>query len=178
MAVDPDGDQVEYVLMYSLFDTFEDSVYIDGIEDTVYTLKDDSLTEHTTYYWRVLAQDNLGGYAISSTKKLITGKFPDEPNSISDAQSILPTTYALHQNYPNPFNPTTTMCYDIVHQTHVEVSVYNMLGQKIKTLVSKKQRPGIYEVEWDATGFASGIYLYNIQTDNGFSQTRKLVLLK
>jgi len=60
----------------------------------------------------------------------------------------------------------------------VELSIYNILGQKVATLVNKKQPAGIYHVEWDGSGFASGIYLYKIETRDGFSKTRKLVLLK
>ena len=176
-SVDPDGDDVEYVLMYSLYDTFKDSVYFAGIEDTVFTLKDDSLSELTTYYWRVLARDNLGGYAISSTQKLETGKFSSGPNGISALDNLLPDTYALYQNYPNPFNPTTTIRYDIIEQTHVEISVYNTLGQKVATLVNKQQKPGRYSVNWNAREFASGLYFYIIRSEH-FTKTRKLILLK
>jgi hypothetical protein len=176
-AVDPDDDDVEYVLMYSLFDTFKDSVYFAGIEDTVYTPENDSLTENTTYYWRVLARDNLGGYAISSTRKLLTGKFPVEPNSLDNPANLLPATYALHQNYPNPFNPETTIRYDILHNTHVEISVYNTLGQKVTTLVNKQQKPGRYSISWNAGNHASGVYFYVIRSEH-FTKTRKLILLK
>ena len=60
----------------------------------------------------------------------------------------------------------------------MELSIYNLLGQKIKTLVSEKRSVGIYKVEWDASGFSSGVYFYRMETDNGFVQSRKLVLLK
>jgi N-acetylneuraminic acid mutarotase len=97
-------------------------------------------------------------------------------------QQDIPRQYVLYQNYPNPFNPKTTINYTVGatgrSPVQVELSIYNVLGQKVCTLVSEKQKAGTYEVEWDATGFASGIYLYSLQTDKGFSQTRKLILLK
>jgi len=101
---------------------------------------------------------------------------------IAENCDMLPLEFNLAQNYPNPFNPTTVISYTVgatpTSPVHVELSIYNILGQKVSTLVSEKQKAGTYEVEWDATGFASGIYLYSLQTDKGFSQTRKLVLLK
>jgi len=60
----------------------------------------------------------------------------------------------------------------------VELSIYNILGQKVITLVSKKQPAGSYKVNWDASGFASGVYLYRLEADKGYVQTRKLILLK
>jgi hypothetical protein len=88
-----------------------------------------------------------------------------------------PKKFALMQNYPNPFNNSTVINYQLPKTSEVELSIYNLLGQKVKTLVSEKQPAGNYNVEWDATGFASGIYLNRISTDD-FVETKKLVLLK
>jgi hypothetical protein len=90
----------------------------------------------------------------------------------------LPEEFGLDQNCPNPFNPVTTINYQLPINSEVDLSVYNILGQKVATLVSKKQPAGQYEVQWDANGFASGVYLYRLETDNGFIETKKLVLLK
>jgi len=60
----------------------------------------------------------------------------------------------------------------------VELSIYNILGQKVKTLVAEKQPAGTYKVQWDAAGFASGLYLYQLKTDINFVQTKKLILMK
>jgi len=84
----------------------------------------------------------------------------------------------LHQNYPNPFNPTTGISYQLPAVSKVELSVYNILGQKVATLVNQRQPAGKFKVRWDATGFVSGLYFYRIETDKGFVQTKKLVLLK
>jgi alkaline phosphatase D len=86
--------------------------------------------------------------------------------------------FQLFQNYPNPFNPLTAIGYQLSAASHVELSIYNLLGQKVAVLVSERQQAGYHEVEWNATGFASGVYLYRIATDKGFTQTKKLILLK
>jgi predicted GH43/DUF377 family glycosyl hydrolase len=98
-----------------------------------------------------------------------------------DKVNQFPEKYKLMQNYPNPFNPKTTICYAVGEiqdsPVHVDLSIYNLLGQKVATLISEKQRPGTYKAEWNASGFASGVYFYRLQTDT-FSQTRKLVLIR
>ncbi|MCP4414150.1 MAG: T9SS type A sorting domain-containing protein, partial [Gammaproteobacteria bacterium] len=71
-------------------------------------------------------------------------------------QTEMPKSYKLSQNYPNPFNPTTSISYQLPQTSDVDLSIYNLLGQKVATLVSKKQPAGSHKVEWDATGFASG----------------------
>ncbi len=86
--------------------------------------------------------------------------------------------FALYQNYPNPFNPETRIRYSLSVNSHVDLGIYNLLGQKVATLVSGRQPAGSYTVTWDATGFAGSVYFYKFQSDNGFSQTKKLVLLK
>jgi len=90
----------------------------------------------------------------------------------------LPMAFALYQNYPNPFNPVTAIEYQLPKFSHVDLSIYNLLGQKVATLVNKKQMAGSYNVEWDASGFASGVYFYRLETEQGFSQTKKLILVQ
>ncbi len=97
---------------------------------------------------------------------------------ISDNTFLQPSEFRLDQNYPNPFNPVTAIGYRLSAISQVELSVYNLLGQKIAVLVSERQNAGSYQVEWDASGFTSGIYFYRLQTDLGVVQTRKLMLIK
>jgi len=89
-----------------------------------------------------------------------------------------PVHFGLNQNYPNPFNSSTVISYQLPKSSNVDLSVYNLLGQKVATLVSQYQQAGRYDVAWDATGFNSGIYFYRLKTPDGFKKTRKLVLLK
>jgi hypothetical protein len=88
-----------------------------------------------------------------------------------------PTVYSLSQNYPNPFNPTTTINYAISQSREVRLSVFNSLGEKVKTLVNETKDPGVYEVEFSANEFPSGIYFYKIQAGS-FVDTKKMILIK
>jgi N-acetylneuraminic acid mutarotase len=88
-----------------------------------------------------------------------------------------PNAFALHQNYPNPFNPRTTISYHLPVASQVELSIYNVNGQKVTTLVSEKQFAGEYKYEWDAISLPSGLYFYKL-TSGDFVQTKKLLLLK
>ena len=93
-----------------------------------------------------------------------------------------PLTFQLYQNYPNPFNPETTISYRLEVSENVNLSIYNVLGQKTKTLVDDLVGPGFHEVRWDGRNdfgqqVASGLYFYKIVSNN-LVQTRKLLLLR
>ena len=105
-------------------------------------------------------------------------KFTSTALGLNSEQDVLAKDFKLDQNFPNPFNPKTKISYQLPTSTSVQLSIYNLLGQKVATLVNKKQSAGNYSVQWDASGFASGVYLYRLETNNGYKQTRKLVLLK
>jgi len=85
--------------------------------------------------------------------------------------------FKLNQNYPNPFNPTTIINYQLSKHSVVDLGVFNMIGEKVVTLVSEEQPTGNYIVEWDALSYASGIYLYRIQAGD-FVETKKMIMLK
>jgi hypothetical protein len=89
----------------------------------------------------------------------------------------VPTEFALYQNYPNPFNATTQIRYALHEVGQVRLDVYNLLGQRVATLVDDFQEVGHHSVNWDAGHVASGLYLYRLQTPD-FTSTRKMVLLK
>jgi hypothetical protein len=88
-----------------------------------------------------------------------------------------PTQFALEQNYPNPFNPTTGIRYQVSGTSDVRLEVFDMLGRKVSTLVSERQAAGAYTVNFNASGLASGTYLYRLST-NTFSETRRMMLLR
>jgi hypothetical protein len=95
---------------------------------------------------------------------------------------ILPTTFDIAQNYPNPFNPTTTINYQVPQVTDVKLVVYNILGQKVRTLVNDRMEPGYHSVVWDGRNedgrtVASGIYIYRFEAID-YTKTLKLMLLK
>ncbi|KAA3617503.1 MAG: T9SS C-terminal target domain-containing protein [Calditrichaeota bacterium] len=102
----------------------------------------------------------------------------DKISAIKGEQLLLPEKYYLNQNYPNPFNPSTAIKYQLPKTSKVDLSIYNLLGQKVISLVNKKQNAGQYAIEWDASGFSSGVYFLKMKTNTGFVQTRKLIVLK
>lgn len=89
----------------------------------------------------------------------------------------LPNKFVLSQNYPNPFNPTTKIKYQIPELSNVKLSVYDILGREVRTLVNEEKPAGSYEVEFNGTDLSSGIYFYRIETAK-YSDTKKFVLLK
>ena len=90
---------------------------------------------------------------------------------------IAPSVFSLSQNYPNPFNPNTTIKYQISEYGRIILTVYDVLGREIKELVNERKPAGTYEVTWNAEGLPSGVYFYQIKTDD-FIQTKKMILLK
>lgn len=88
-----------------------------------------------------------------------------------------PQNFALSQNYPNPFNPSTTIEFDLPKTSEVSLKVFNILGEEVATLVSDRLSAGSYFYEWDASGLASGIYLYRLQASD-YVETRKMVLMR
>jgi len=115
------------------------------------------------------------------TNKGYWGVFLGDTNiKVTDVESEIesnPKSFQLYQNYPNPFNPVTTIKYDIVKAQDVKLAVYDILGREVATLVNAAQQPGSYELTWNASGFASGIYFYTL-TSGDFTSTKKLILLK
>jgi len=94
----------------------------------------------------------------------------------------LPLKFSLDQNYPNPFNPSTTIRYELPHQSDVQIIVYDVLGQIVATLVSENQAAGYGSVQWDGKDklghqVSTGMFLYVIHAGE-FTQTRKMLLLK
>ena len=96
---------------------------------------------------------------------------------VKDNETVVPNTFALEQNYPNPFNPSTTINYSVPKSGFVTLKVYNVIGQEIATLFAGQLQPGKYVANFDGSKFASGIYIYRLESE-GTSITKKLVLLK
>ena len=90
---------------------------------------------------------------------------------------LTPSEYHLEQNYPNPFNPSTTIKFSVPKESNVNLSIYNVLGELVSTLVDEQMKEGYYEYEFNASKLASGIYIYRISADD-FLETKKMVLLK
>jgi len=141
-------------------------------------------TAKTFYYWMVpviatqtgriqVVQDNIGAdyYNESDNFTIRTAA------ALEDDHGANPVSYKLYDNYPNPFNPSTIINYELRMTNDVELSIYNSLGQKVVTLVSGIQKAGVYQIEWDASGFASGVYFYKLQAGE-FVAVKKMVLMR
>jgi tripartite motif-containing protein 71 len=102
---------------------------------------------------------------------------------ITKDEARIPVSFALNVAVPNPFNPTTIIAYEVSEQSHITLVVYNMLGQEVARLVDQVQTAGRYDVLWNGTNsrghaVSSGIYMYRLTSSTGFTETKKMTLLK
>jgi hypothetical protein len=97
--------------------------------------------------------------------------------SAVEIENTLPTNYSLSQNFPNPFNPETTIKFSLPQRSRVKLEIFDALGRVVSTLVNGELDAGSYKYNWNASNFASGVYVYRI-TANDFSSSKKLMLVK
>lgn len=123
------------------------------------------------YKFYVLSQDNVGNSEEEPKQvmEIITGVETDKAE--------LPEEFELNQNYPNPFNPATVISFGLPEKGKVELSVFNILGEKITKLMDQELSAGRYNIKWEAAGYASGIYIYKLTYKNQ-QYLRKMLLLK
>lgn len=88
-----------------------------------------------------------------------------------------PEKFVIYPAYPNPFNNSTIISFDLPEQSPVKINVYNIAGEKVKTLINSEMQQGLHKISWNADDFSSGVYFYAIETKNAI-ETRKLILLK
>lgn len=98
-------------------------------------------------------------------------------NQVTSVKEEKPLNFVLYQNYPNPFNSETTISYEIPARTYVKLVIYNVLGQKVATLVDEIQEPGKYRIKFDANGLPSGVYIYRLEA-GGYIEKKKMILIK
>jgi hypothetical protein len=96
---------------------------------------------------------------------------------VEKEDNLTPETFSLSQNYPNPFNPSTSIKFSIPEASNVVLKVYDILGSEVAVLVNKKVEAGNYTVNFDASQFASGMYIYSIKAGE-FTVSKKMMLLK
>ncbi len=101
----------------------------------------------------------------------------DEANALNEESFKIVKTYRLDQNYPNPFNPSTVISYQIPSAGEIELTVFDVLGKRVKTLVKGFQSAGVHKVTFDAAGFSNGIYFYKLISGD-YVQVRKMILMK
>ena len=125
----------------------------------------------------------VNSLAINSTSHIFAGTFDvvfrslEATISVREVAGDMLSSFRLNQNYPNPFNPETVIDYALPSPREVSLIIYDIRGRKVAQLVNSLMPAGYHSATWDASGFASGIYFYRIQTGD-FIQTRKMLLLK
>ena len=139
----------------------------------------DTLLASTRYYWRVSAVNAGGEGAFSGSATFVTGLVTD----VYAYAGEIPREFALMQNYPNPFNPSTTISYDIPKTASVNVTIYDVLGRAVTTLVNEVQSANHYREQWNASGVSSGMYFLRIRASSvdgsgDFTAVKKLMLMK
>ena len=121
----------------------------------------------------------MGYYTISEELGGIPAHlyfYPRLVTSVANNEDNI-SSFQLAQNYPNPFNPVTKIRFYLSGTSNVTLKIYDVLGHHIETLVDNRITAGQHEVEWNATGIASGVYVYQVQADR-FVESKKLILLK
>ena len=99
------------------------------------------------------------------------------PLAINQTSSQVPEGYSLGQNYPNPFNPATNIIFSIPASQDVKITITDILGRHVSTLVNEKLNAGTYKTDWNASAYPSGVYFYRLETEN-FSDVKKMILVK
>jgi hypothetical protein len=167
-----------YRLQVSSTDDFsENFIDNDTILETFFNVS--GLEPETEYFWRVRAISGVGAGDWSSVWSFLTG----EATSVNRITGEIPNEYVLEQNYPNPFNPSTTIRFGLPSDGVVTLEVYNMLGQRISTLISGEYyAAGFYEAVWDARDYAgrqvsSGIYIYRISAGD-YLNVKNMLFMK
>ncbi len=140
-----------------------------------------TLTENVTEnpgHFLAFVYHEVGDNGVVGTR-LERVDFPTVTVALSDVAPAngLPTSYGLSQNYPNPFNPSTNISFDVPKASHVTLEVYNVLGQRVVSLVDQEMEAGIHTVEFDGSSISSGIYFYRLSAGD-FAETKKMVMVK
>jgi type IX secretion system substrate protein len=131
----------------------------------------EGLAAGTVYHYRAVAENSMEtAYGLDQT--ITTGAATGVHNAMA-----LPDHFALHQNYPNPFNPLTKIEYDLPVGSHVELRIYDLLGEEVRLIVDEIQEAGFRSVSFDAGRLPSGVYFYTLRA-GGFTNTRKMLLVR
>ena len=187
VSVDVDGDSIVYILfastgpslkveVYRTFNTMHLIPYSDFLQKTFEQVP---VATSATVYFTVIAYDGTDSVKISrGDRELYINRY----EYLSVDSQVIPDEFALHDNYPNPFNPSTQIRFDLPKITNASLTIYNMLGQRVKTFYMQNTPAGYQSITWNGTSdldvpLAAGVYLYQLQTEE-FVKTKKMILLK
>jgi hypothetical protein len=187
-STDVDNDDLSYsFVLYNGTYMPDAAVLIDTLlSETVLNIPYQSIAELIGFMgltsisgdWTVFATDGVDTTLSSDIWNITL----DASDVLSVDGEVLPTVFALHQNYPNPFNPTTQIRYDLPEDANVNITIYDIMGRSIRSLINSQQTAGYRSIQWNATNnfgepVSAGMYIYMIQAGE-FRQVRKMVLLK
>ena len=189
-SIDPDGEDVTYKIFNTnppfnmvpvdLFELSFTQTTIDFPYETFILRWPSTLqmVNRLTYKYNVYAYSGNDSTEITGSRVLVVKREGD-----LNTESIeLPNSFVLHPNYPNPFNPQTQIRFEMPYAGKIDLSIYNLLGVKIKTLYSGQKPSGVFTFKWDAKNdnnqlVSGGVYIYKLQSEKGV-QMRKMILLK
>lgn len=198
-SIDLDGDEVTYeFVLYN--DDNEVLLGVDANEDglannaTITYNELDAVLENygldygesAEFKWNIRVSDglsthdvhgNYGGYGDDFEPIFRTVTLERATSTSIEAEDGTPKEFSLKQNYPNPFNPTTNISFALPNKSMVTLEIFDMLGRKVATLVDRQMNAGVHNVNFDASQYASGMYVYRIQAGT-FTSTRKMMLIK
>ena len=148
-----------------VFHSSDNCEHLISINSGLTNTKVHSLTINASYY---LLAGSFGGGVFRSVQPI---------TSVIKISSDIPMSFSLEQNYPNPFNANTIIPFSLPYSSHTNLKVYNMLGKEVSTLIEKNLSAGNHQIEWNASGIATGVYFYRLHAGT-FIQTKKLVVIK
>ncbi len=185
-STDVDGDSIHYLVSAKIgvypseliYDTTVTTLPL-SYQEIVENVFEGMPNERATVLFTVSATDGIDTVKVTGDDRAL---FVNRYDYLSTEEGAIPTEFALHENYPNPFNPTTTLRFDLPEVSDATVTIFNMLGQKIKTFNMNDTPAGYHSIKWNATNdygdpVGAGVYLYQLRA-NQFVKTKKMVLLK
>jgi len=157
-------------------------------DDENFVVIDTINAKRTSYVDALVENDKAYLYRVRAINKIVSSPSSDsvDISILKETVSVedeLPKEFQLQQNYPNPFNPQTTINYSVKEDSHITITIYTMLGEKVTTLVDKTQNAGNYDIVWNASNYPSGIYIYIMAAESSisnstFQNVKKMILLK
>ncbi len=179
--------EINYMIDVKHFDYQTSYENVDEISDTTYDIEYQSFIDNVdflnvnaaTIWFTVYAVDGPDTLKVNGSDIKV---FINRYDYLSIESEGIPDEFALHENYPNPFNPTTQIRFDLPEMSNVNLTIYNMLGQRVKAFNMESAPAGYHALTWNATNdlgspVSAGVYLYQLQTKE-FVKTKKMVLLK